>query len=438
MYLQNLVPYEKLIDIYKVFWKKVMINRIKGTQDFLDLTLFNFLIEKARKHLSIYNFSEISTPILEPLELYVRSLGLETDVISKEMYIVKTTGDEESICLRPEGTAATVRAFIDNKITQIPWKVFSWGPMFRHERPQKGRYRQFHQINIEVIGSKEIDQDVLFIKMLDRFFFESLHLDNFALHINFLGCLSDRTAYKKILYKYLESVIDIICQQCKIRKEKNIMRVFDCKNPACQELYKSAPHIIQYLCSSCQSEWQELKENLEHLSVSYSIRPTLVRGLDYYGKTVFEFVSPELGAQDAFCGGGRYDQLVKELGAKEDHPSMGAAIGIERLLILLDKKKDLLSLPTSLPLYLILPLGHEYYSLALLIADELHANNFCTDIVFEGESLKSMMRKANKLGAKFVILIGKEEQEKKLVTIKDMTTGKEKKILQRDLVSYLK
>lgn len=414
-----------------------MFNRIKGTQDFLDLTLFNFLIDKAKKHLQLYHFNEIATPVLEPFELYFRSLGAETDVVSKQMYVVKTETEEELICLRPELTASTVRAFVNNNIATVPWKVFSFGPVFRHERPQKGRYRQFHQINIEVVGSKAIEQDVHFIKMLDRFFYENLHLDTYALLINFLGCFNDRVKYKEILYNYLKKVQNNLCENCKIRKEKNIMRVFDCKNLQCQELYKEAPFITDNLCSICQKEWTDLKNNLEHLSVSYSHVPTLVRGLDYYGKTVFEFVSQELGAQNAFCGGGRYEQLVREIGAKEDFPSIGAAIGIERVLLMLENVKDKLVLPTLPPLYLILPLTEKQYPLALLLADELQANKLCTDIFLEGDSIKSMMRKANKLGAKFVILIGQEEQDNKMVTIKNMITGKEEKVYQRNLVNYI-
>lgn len=413
-----------------------MITRVKGTQDFLDLILFNFILDEARKHLKTYNFTEIATPILEHSELFLRSLGTETDVVSKEMYIVK--GDEEEpICLRPEATASTARAFVNNGITHTPWKVFLWGPMFRHERPQKGRYRQFHQINMEIIGSQSIAQDVQFLKMLERFFSEVLHLDTYALLINFLGCASDRAAYRKILYAYLEKKAPTLCPTCTVRKEKNIMRIFDCKSPECQELIKNAPVIADHLCADCAAEWKELRENLEHLSVSYSYKPTLVRGLDYYDKTVFEFVSSELGAQNAFCGGGRYNSLIKQVGAKEDQPSLGASIGIERMLLLLDRIKDKLPLATLPPLYVILPLTKEQHPLALLLADELQAKGLCTDIMLEGDSVKSMMRHANKMGAKYALLIGPEEQEQQKVSVKNMVTGTEEKVMQRDLISFL-
>lgn len=414
-----------------------MFTRVKGTQDFLDLTLFNFLIDQAKKHLTHYNFHEIATPILEYASLFQRSLGLETDVVTKEMYIIKGD-DEEPLCLRPEATASCARAFVNNAVHQTPWKVFLWGPMFRHERPQKGRYRQFHQINMEIIGSQSINQDVQFLKMLDRFFSEVLNLDTYGLLINFLGCAADRERYRSKLAAYLDKNAPTLCSTCTIRKDKNIMRVFDCKSPECQELIKNAPHIADNLCDTCQSEWKELKDNLEHLSVSYSYKPTLVRGLDYYDKTVFEFVSTELGAQNAFCGGGRYNSLIKEIGASHDQPSLGASIGIERTLLLLERIQNTLPLPAKLPLCAILPVSKEQQALALLIADELQAHNFCTDIMLEGDSVKSMMRHANKMGAQYVILVGEEEQKQRQVSVKNMVTGEEQKIAQADLVSYLK
>ena len=409
-----------------------MIHRVKGTQDFIDLTLRNFLLDAAKQHLATYNFTQISTPILEPLELFKRSLGEETDVVSKEMY---TLAADESICLRPEATASCVRAFVNHGISQTPWKVFMWGPMFRHERPQKGRYREFNQISMEIIGSQSVYQDVQFLKMLDRFFSEVLKLDTYALLINFLGCKADRAAYKKKLYAFLSKKETELCDKCKIRKERNIMRVFDCKNPSCQELYLKAPFIVDHLCKECSQEWQDLKDNLEHLSVSYSYKPTLVRGLDYYDKTVFEFASTELGAQNAFCGGGRYNSLAQEIGAKVDQPSIGASIGMERVEILLENKKNLpiKELPR---LHVIVPLSKEQHSLALLLADELQARQLVTDVLLEGDSVKSMMRKANKMGARYVLLIGPDEQEKKVVTVKDMLKHEEATVHQQDLVKY--
>jgi len=416
-----------------------MFQRIKGTQDFLDLTLFKFIVDQASKHLALNHFHQIDTPILEPTEMYKRSLGVETDVVSKEMFLIATNPESESICLRPEATASTVRAFVENGIQQVPWKVFSWGPMFRHERPQKGRYRQFHQINIEVIGSAAIAQDAQLISILDKFFSHILMFDSYALAINFLGCSEDRAAFKNTLHEFLVLNRDKICSDCKKRMESNIMRVYDCKTPTCQALYeKDAPRLTDNLCVPCNQEWKQLQDQLEMLSVSFSIKPTLVRGLDYYSKTVFEFVSSNLGAQNAFCGGGRYDKLVSEIGGKEDQPSVGCAIGIERLMLILDPIKDKLPLPVEPTLHVVIPMSQDQHVVALLVAQELTSHGLCADVLLENDSMKSMMRKANKLAAKYALIIGSQEQESKEVTIKDMMTGQEAKVKQIDLVSHLK
>lgn len=417
-----------------------MFARIKGTQDILDLTLINFILNTVKQHLTSYHYNQIETPILEATELFTRSLGTQTDVVSKEMFLIKGKDQESdaTMCLRPEATASTVRAFVENNIQQTPWRVFSYGPMFRYERPQKGRFRQFHQINIETIGAKAVENDVQFIKMLDRFFHEKLFLNNYALLINYLGCHEDRAAYKEKLYAFLQSpqAADI-CALCTERKEKNLMRIFDCKVPQCQLIYQAAPRLIDCLCDTCSHEWTTLQNDLELLSVTFVVQPHLVRGLDYYQKTVFEFTSNNLGAQSAFCGGGRYDQLVSDIGGKHDQPSIGAAIGMERLILLLEPYKDQLPIAQLPPLHVIIPMGQAQKPLALLLADELQAHGLCTDIFLESESMKAMMRKANKLGAKYALILGETEQEKNEVTIKNMITGSEERLAQAQAVKYL-
>lgn len=415
-----------------------MFNKVKGTQDFLDLTLFNFVIDSLRKHLTVYHFVEIATPILEHTDLFKRGLGAQTDVISKEMFTINTGPDGDQICLRPEATAACVRAFNEHSIQATPWKVWLWGPMFRYERPQKGRFRQFHQASIEVIGSHSIAQDAQFIAMLDHYFHDLLKLNNYALLINFIGCFEDRVAYKLVLKEFLDSAdAAVICDTCKVRKETNIMRIFDCKNPECQRIYENAPFIADNLCAPCGVDWQTLQDTLSMLSISYAYKPTLVRGLDYYNKTVFEFASDNLGAQNAFCGGGRYDQLVVQLGGRKDQPSIGAAIGIERLLLLLEPTKDQLSMPQLPALHVIVPVDVAQQQLALLVADELYAAGLCFEVLLEGDSMKSMMKQANKLAAKFCIIIGAEEQETRAVTLKNMITGESVRIPQIELVKTL-
>ncbi len=407
-----------------------MISRIKGTQDFIDLSLLNFVISKIKQHLYHYNFSEISTPILEPTELFTRTLGLQTDVVSKQMY---TFGEDREICLRPEATAGIVRAFVENSIQQLPWKVFEYGSMFRHERPQKGRFREFHQVSIETIGSNSIAQDAFFIKMLDSLFANTLNLNSYALQINFLGTREDREKHKEALSAFLNTHATKICKTCLERKDSNTMRVFDCKETSCQELYKNAPKITDHLSDESAQEWHELKEQLDLLSVTYIEEPTLVRGLDYYNKTVFEFVSYNLGAQNAFCGGGRYDHLVKEIGGKEDQPSIGAAIGIERLLLLLEPLRNTLPLSQPASLTVIIPIEPQQNALALLIAQDLINHGKTIDIVVDEGSMKSKMRKANKLGAQWAIIIGSEEQANKTAVLKNMVTGTDEKISQIEL-----
>ena len=417
-----------------------MIQKVKGTQDFLDVTVFNFIVKTIKKHLSRYNFTEIQTPLIEYLDLFQRSLGEHTEVVSKEMFVIESrqeSGDGR-MCLRPEMTASTVRAFNENSIQQLPWKVFSYGPCFRYERPQKGRYRQFHQITMEIIGSASISQDVHFITMLDRFFEHILHGVTYELNINFLGCTDDRAAFIQTLKNFLNSdSAHGICNQCQYRKEHNVMRVFDCKNSACHAIYRNAPQITDNLCQSCAQEWQQLQQQLVALSVNYVHRSTLVRGLDYYNKTVFEFVSNSLGAQDAFCGGGRYNQLVQQLGAREDHPSVGAAIGIERLMLLLELVRSTLPIEKSCPLHVIIPMGSEQHGMALALADMLQAEGLKVDVLVDG-SVKSMMRKANKLGAACMLVLGETEQHNKTVMIKNMATGEDVSVEQNAVVEFLK
>ncbi|KKP25961.1 MAG: Histidine-tRNA ligase [candidate division TM6 bacterium GW2011_GWF2_30_66] len=415
-----------------------MFKRIKGTQDFLDLSLFNFIIDQAKKHLKAYNFIEIATPIIEPLDMYRRSTGQETEVVSKQMFKIVSQHENEEICLRPEATPSAIRAFIENNVENTPWKVFTWGPMFRYERPQKGRYRQFHQISIEVIGSDSVSQDAHFIKMMDRFFTEKLSLDNYVILINYLGCSADRQIFQENLKNFLDNKIDKVCQECKNRRETNILRIFDCKNPECQEIYKDAPVITDFLCQDCSIEWETLKEQLLLLSVNYVLDPRLVRGLDYYCKTVFEFVSQNLGAQSSFCGGGRYNSLVSQLGGKVDQPSVGVGIGVERVLLLLEQMADKLVLPQEPALNLILPMDKEQNTLALLLADTLQNSGLCVDILLEGGSIKSMMRRANKMGAKYVLILGEQEQKDKTVTIKNMITGESNTVLQIDAIKRIK
>lgn len=414
-----------------------MIARVTGTEDLLDLKLLNFFTTTAKTHFENFNFIQIQTPILEYTQLFVHSLGAETDVVSKEMYVF-AQDQEKSVCLRPEFTASTIRACFENRIERFPWKVFSYGPVFRRERPQKGRLRQFHQFNVEIIGAESLMHDAHLIKTLDTLFSKLLKINPYTIKLNFLGCLDDRSGHKTSLLEFLDQNIEIICETCKKRKNSNTLRVLDCKAESCQKLYATAPFITQHLCQSCNSEWEELQINLRLLGVNFIIDKMLVRGLDYYQKTVFEFSSNQLGSQTAFCGGGRY-LLGKEVGAANNYSSIGVGIGIERVLMLLEKIKDSFLLFSAEPrLHVIIPITKEQDSLGLLLAHELRRENLACDIIFDKASATNMMKKANKMLAKWVLLIGETEVQNNTVMLKNMLTGDSTPVKQSDIIEKLK
>lgn len=415
-----------------------MIQRIKGTQDQLDLTLLNFIYESTADHLILHNFNQIELPILESTELFQRTVGTETDIVQKEMFtIAPRTGSNESICLRPEATASATRAFLENNIIETPWKVFCFGPMFRYERPQKGRFREFRQCSIEVVDANSIDHDVLLINNLCQLFREKWQIHNYGLLLNFLGCPQDRISFKNQLVLFLKQHLNTVCATCQTRINTNPLRVLDCKNDTCQELYLQAPQISTSYCLECNQEWQQLQKHLLILGIAFAIQPNLVRGLDYYNKTVFEFVSTDLGAQSTFCGGGRYE-LASQLGSKQPVPSVGAAFGVERILLILESRKNQLPIAKKAALSVVIPLTNQQNTLALLIAQSLFKNQFCTEVLLEDNSVKSKMRKANKLGATYCILIGEQEQIDQTVTVKLMLNGQEEIIKQTELIDFLK
>lgn len=422
-----------------------MLTRVRGTQDVIDLTLQHYVLASAQEHFAHYNFHEIKTPILEHTALFTHALGQTTDVVSKEMYVFehdqtgdsRDEGDDKSVCLRPEATAAIIRACYENRIERFPWKVFLYGPMFRRERPQKGRLREFHQISLEVIGSTAFEHDVMLIKMLDSFFTEKMKLKHYALKINFLGCSDDRKTHKTALLSFLNDKQENLCATCIARKDANTLRVFDCKNETCQKLYKTAPKLTQHLCDGCSGEWQSVQDLLHDLAVSYVIDDHLVRGLDYYNKIVFEFVSRELGSQSAFCGGGRYS-LGKHVGADQDYDAVGAGIGIERLLMLVDLVRNDLTLPQQPPLTVLMPMSEAQRQLAMLLANELTRVGLTCDLVFEKASMSNMMKRANKMGATHVVIIGEQEVQDGTVTVKNMVTGANQTVKQTALVGFLR
>ena len=415
-----------------------MFSKVKGTQDWLDMALLQGVLAKVHTFLAVHNFSEIATPLLEYAALFERSLGNETDVVSKQMFFIaphKEESEKDRLCLRPEATAGIMRAYLENQHElPNPWKVYTVGPMFRYERPQKGRFRQLHQISLEAIGVASLQYDALFISMLAHLFEEILELSTFVIHVNYLGNSEDRERYKKALREFMDG--KDICATCQHRKNTNVLRALDCKVETCKKIYETAPEITSYFSDETEKEWKELQDNLHMLGVTFLHNPFLVRGLDYYNKTVFEFVGTALGAQNALCGGGRYDGLSQELGSKEMVPSIGVGIGIERLLLLCQEHADTLSAKKS-ALHVIIPFDQAQHSLSLLLASTLTKHGICTDVLLESGSIKTKMKKANKQGAAYALLIGQDEMENNYVTIKHMITGAEEKVEQGKLLHYL-
>lgn len=412
-----------------------MFSRVKGVADnFFDMPLWSGVQKKIESHVKRYNFSKIEIPTLEYVSLFQRGLGFDTEVVSKQMFIMESRNDrsDEQICLRPEGTAGTMRAFIEGQSTMTtPCRVYSYGSMFRYERPQKGRLREFHQLNLEIIGADSMWHDVWLIKMLHTLFLEEFEIDNFVLKLNYLGQPADRQEYVLSFKKFLEDKESALCQICSKRLQTNVLRILDCKSESCQEAILGAPQLFDFFSDETKNEWRLLCNSLEELSVTFVHDQQLVRGLDYYNKTVFEFVSTELGAQSTFCAGGRYDGLAQQLGSKHEVPALGCAIGMERLLMILQSKRELFSEQKS-SLICIIPFTEAQKMLALFLADNLISHGKCVEVLLDGQSIKSSMKKANNMGAQFALLIGEDEMSTNSVTIKNMITGKEEKVLQVD------
>jgi histidyl-tRNA synthetase len=409
-----------------------MIHKVKGTQDLLAMQLYDALYSALYAHFTRAQFSHIQTPILEHENLFKRSVGQETDIVGKEMYTL-STNDKETLCLRPEGTASTIRAYLESGIQTTPWNVFSHGPMFRHERPQKGRWRQFSQFNIEAVGIQSLAQEIRFIHLLNDFFSRTLKLEQYVLSINFLGSREDRNAHKQALKIFLADHATQLCATCSLRATTNVLRIFDCKNESCQQLYTTAPRITDYLSEASAAQWQSLNTLLDILSINRIHNPLLVRGLDYYNNIVFEFSSSSLGAQSTFCGGGQYD-LSPAFDRKEPLPSLGAAIGMERLLLLLEATGNTALTQTQPPRIGIIPFDESLTPLALLAHQTLHRAGLHTDIIVGG--IKKGMKKANAAGLRWLVLIGETEKNENVVRVKNMDTGEESVVSQEHLVDF--
>lgn len=409
----------------------------RGTKDILPSASgqWRYVEDAVRAVCDLYGYREIRTPIFEHTELFLRGIGETTDVVEKEMYTFTDRG-KRSITLRPENTAAAVRAYLEHKLyaSVALNKLFYIGSMFRYDRPQAGRYRQFHQFGIEAIGSSNaaVDAEVIILAMQ---FLKSLGLDALTLQINSVGCQICRPVYREKLQAFLQDKVVALCTDCQSRYERNPMRILDCKKEKCTELSQGAPEMTECLCDECANHFEELKSLLVTSAVKFVLNPRLVRGLDYYTKTAFEIQYAPLGAQSAVCGGGRYDGLVEECGGQAT-PAIGFAIGLERVLLALEKQ-DLLPVYTEELDAFVISLGDVSKTMAFKILCDLRAAGLKSDMDFTGKSLKAQMKQANKLSVKYAIIIGEDEVREASAMLKNMETGEQVKIEIKELVNKL-
>jgi histidyl-tRNA synthetase len=411
------------------------IATIKGFKDILpdETPLWQWIEKNAREIFRVFGFKEIRTPLLEWTELFTRGIGQETDIVSKEMYTI-TDSKGRNQTLRPEATASVVRAYIEHQLYQLNpvKKLFSIAPMFRHERPQKGRFRQFHQINAEMFNDPGPRSDAELITMAIRIF-EEVGLTDVTLYINSLGCTSCRGEFKNRLKGFLSDRRDVLCGECQRRSELNPLRVFDCKIDSCKSAIAGAPVILDHICDDCKNHFDSVKGYLDDLGIKYVVNQLLVRGLDYYSRTTFEIQTDRLGAQSAVAGGGRYDGLISELDGPP-HSGMGFAIGFERLVALLEDEKRPL---TDNPELFIITLGDEAFRKGFIWADTLRKEGISIEMEYEAKGLKAQMKRADKLNAKRVLIAGDDELSKGKVVLRDMVTKAQEEIPIADLIQNL-
>lgn len=407
------------------------IKRPNGTEDVLpkDVHKWNTVEKIARETAESFGFSEIRIPTFENTDLFLRSVGETTDVVQKEMYTVKAK--ETEFTLRPEGTAGTIRAMLQNGLLNeaLPQKVFYMLSCFRHERPQAGRLREFHQFGLEMAGSAAPTADAEVIS-LAKTLLTRLGLKNIELYINSIGCPTCRAKYHEALKAYFEPHKEELCDTCKERLVKNPMRLLDCKSPICQEIAKDAPLITDYLCEECDDHFNKLQTYLTNLGIEYKVNPKIVRGLDYYTKTVFEFVTTEIGAQGTVCGGGRYDGLIEQLGGQHI-PALGFAMGIERLLLVMDKQGCDYLTPKKCDIYFA-TMGDAALEKAMELTKGLREFGYCAEYDLMGRGIKAQMKYANKIGAAYTVVLGDNELAEGKARLKEMESGNETEILLND------
>lgn len=406
----------------------LITKAIKGTKDVLPNESYkNQYIEATCLGVAEnFGYKEMRTPVFEHTELFQRGVGDTTDVVQKEMYTFDDKGGR-SITLRPEGTAGAARAFLENGLSNeaLPQKICYLTSCYRYEKPQAGRLREFHQFGIECFGATSPLADAEMISLAKQIF-DELGVKDLHLELNSIGCPECRAEYHKALKEYFSQYKDKLCDTCNDRLERNPMRILDCKSPVCSEIAKGAPVVLDYLCDECREHFQKVKSYLDAANIEYIVNPQIVRGLDYYTKTVFEFVSDAIGSQGTVCGGGRYDGLLGELGGQHT-PSLGFGMGLERLQLVMEAQGCNFPEPSRPDLFIV-AMGEKATLKAVEIAKDMRDEGFSVVYDLNGRSLRAQMKYADKLGAKFNVVIGDNEVENKVVSLKDMATGESSEI----------
>ena len=415
------------------------INRPRGTNDFLpaDTAKWQELEALLRSMCRDYGFGELRTPLFEETELFQRGVGETTDIVQKEMYTFNDHGGR-SLTLRPENTASACRAYVENKLYgQVqPVKLFYIGPMFRYEKPQSGRFRQFHQFGLEILGSAAPTADAEIIAFVWDLYQNRLAIKNLCLEINSVGCPQCRAAYRTALQDYFRPMLDRLCETCQGRFQRNPMRIFDCKSQEDQALCQDAPSITDYLCQDCRDHFEQVKLLLDAAGIPYTVNPRMVRGLDYYTKTAFEIVVDNIGAQAAVCGGGRYDGLIEEIGG-EPTPGVGVALGMERVFSALAAQGDDIETNHDLNVYLVVAGGHGAAAAAFKLADQLRRAGLACELDFADKSFKAQLKAANRLKAEYAVIIGDDEVKTGCATVKHMESGEQQSLALDEVKKYL-
>lgn len=413
------------------------IKAVRGTKDITpsEVHKWQYVESVAKKVFEAFGFREIRTPIFEHTELFIKGTGETTDIVQKEMYTFTDKGGR-SLTLRPEGTPPVVRSYLENNLSaEMPvTKLYYIGPMFRYERPQAGRFRQHQQIGAEIIGSASPYSDAELISMYLHFV-STLGIQDIKLHLNSVGCAKCKPDYNLALKDYAKGHFVSLCETCKDRLERNPLRMLDCKVESCREIFAKGPVILDYLCDDCKKHFDTVTKSLNMLGLQYDVNPFLVRGLDYYTKTVFEVTARGLGSQDAIAGGGRYDNLIEELGGKPT-PALGFGSGQNRLIATMEAQNTPFVDPPTTKVY-VAPLCDSAFPKAFEVAFLLRQKGVSTEIGLDGRSLKSQMKTADKLKAKYVAMIGEDEINKGIATVRDMLSGEQEAIDLTNVVDFL-